>query len=88
MLPSLGSNDQAALPTAQIATPPPGGKTGIAPFASPNPPTDDIVMLAGGDGFVAFLRSFVRWDVIDERGVEGGKGGSEGVKSPYFGSGL
>ena len=45
-------------------------------------------MLAGGDGLVAFLRSFVRWDVIDERGVEGGKGGSEGVKSPYFGSGY
>lgn len=44
-------------------------------------------MFAGGDGFVAFFRRDVRWEVIDERGVEGGRGGREGVKSPYFGSG-
>ena len=44
-------------------------------------------MLAGEDGFVAFFRSLDRWEVIEERGVEGGRGGREGVKSPYFGSG-
>jgi len=62
------------------------GKTGIAPFASPRPPTDEMVIFAGGEGFVAFCRSLVRWEVILERGVDGGKAGKEGVRSPYFGS--
>jgi len=44
-------------------------------------------MFAGGDGFVTFFRSFDKWEVIEERGVEGGRGGREGVRSPYFGSG-
>jgi len=46
-----------------------------------------MVIFAGGDGLVAFCRSLVRWEVILDRGVEGGKAGKEGVKSPYFGSG-
>jgi hypothetical protein len=81
-----GSKYQAARPTAHIATPPPGGKTGIAPLASPNPPTEDIVIFAGGVGLVAFCLILVRWEVIVERGVEGDRGGKEGVRSPYFGS--
>ena len=43
--------------------------------------------LAGGVGFDAFLRRLVKWDVRLDKGVEGGKGGKEGVKRPNLGSG-
>jgi hypothetical protein len=42
--------------------------------------------LAGGDGLLAFFLKVDRWVVILESGVEGGRAGREGVRSPNFGS--
>ena len=43
------STSHFALPTAQIASPPPGGSTGIAPVDSPSGPTDETVRFGGED---------------------------------------
>ena len=58
----------------------------MAPRDSPNEPTDEIVILPGEVGLVAFWRSKESWEVSVERGVEGGRGGNDGVRSPYLGS--
>ena len=75
-----------ARPTAHIATPPLGGSTGIAPVDSPSAPTEEMIRLAGGVGRVALARKEVSAAVMDDNGVEGGKGGSDGVSSPCLGS--
>lgn len=76
-----------ARPTAQIATPPPGGKTGMAPLDSPRGPTEEMVNEPGGDGLLAFFLSAERWEVMLDRDVWGGRAGSDGVRRPNFGSG-
>jgi hypothetical protein len=45
-----------------------------------------MVKLPGEVGLDAFFRREERWDVMLERGVEGGKAGREGVRRPYLGS--
>ena len=58
----------------------------MAPRDSPREPTDETVILPGEVGLVAFWRSKESWEVSVERGVEGGRGGNDGVRSPYLGS--
>lgn len=82
------STSHFALPTAQMARPPPGGNMGDAPLHSPNPPTEETVRWAPSweEGRWAVWRRWVKWLVRIGMGVEGLRGGREGVRRPYFGS--
>jgi hypothetical protein len=48
---------------------------GNALIDSPRFPIEEIVRLPGGVGRVGFLRRRLRWDVIDDKDVDGGRGG-------------
>jgi len=60
----------------------------MAAVDSPRPPTDEMMRFGEDPIFVGFWRRDESWDVIVERGEEGGRDGKEGVTRPYLGSGV